>query len=187
MSAAAGAARLFVALELPESVVAALEAWGATELSAVSGLRRVGAEALHVTLCFLGSRPLEEIPAIAGACSVLSGERAPALGLDGLLWLPVRRPRVLAVGVADGTGRLAHLQATLGGALERGGWYAPERRRFVAHVTMGRFGRPGGRAVNLADPPGLRFRGRSVALLRSWPEPGGSRYERLASISLVSG
>lgn len=187
MSAAAGTARLFVALELPGSVASALEAWGETELDAVSGLRRVGREALHVTLCFLGSRPAGEIPAIAGVCSGLSGEPAAELSLGGLLWLPPRRPRVLAVGVDDAAGRLARLQATLAGALEQGGWYEPERRRFAPHVTVGRFGRPGGRAVSVADPPALRFPGRSVALLRSWPERGGSRYERLASIALGSG
>ncbi|HEX8978008.1 MAG TPA: RNA 2',3'-cyclic phosphodiesterase [Solirubrobacteraceae bacterium] len=185
MSATAGTARLFVALELPGPVLTALGAWGETELPAVTGLRRVGRDALHVTLCFLGSRPAAEIPAIAGACSVLSGEPAAELSLSGLLWLPPRRPRVLAVGVEDGAGRLAGLQAMLSGALERGGWYEPGRRRFVAHVTVGRFGRTGGHAVPVADPPALRFPGRSVALLRSWPERGGSRYERLASVSLV--
>jgi 2'-5' RNA ligase len=179
-----GTARLFTALELPDPVTAALDAWGGAELRAVDGLRRVAPAALHVTLCFLGSRPMAEIPAIADACSVLAGQASPDLTLAGALWLPRRRPRVLAVAVEDRDGTLGRLQAQLAGVLSRGGWYEPESRRFMAHVTVGRFGRPGGREIALADPPSLRFHGSSVALLRSWPERGGSRYERLAAVAL---
>lgn len=184
MSPGDGTARLFTALELPDPVTAALDAWGGAELRAVDGLRRVAPAALHVTLCFLGSRPMAEIPAIADACSVLAGQASPDLTLAAALWLPRRRPRVLAVGVDDRDGTLGRLQAQLAGVLSRGGWYEPESRRFMAHVTVGRFGRPGGREIALADPPSLRFHGPSVALLRSWPERGGSRYERLAAVAL---
>jgi 2'-5' RNA ligase len=184
---AAGSARLFTALVLPDPVTAALDAWGGAELTGVDGLRRLAPPALHVTLCFLGSRPVAEIAAIADACSVLSGQGRPDLRLGGPLWLPRRRPRVLAVGVENRDGTLARLQALLAGVLSTGGWYEPESRRFLAHVTVGRFGRPGGREIALAPPPSLRFRGSSVALLRSWPERGGSRYERLAAVSLRGG
>jgi 2'-5' RNA ligase len=184
VSTAGVSARLFTALELPEPVTAALEAWTGAELAGVEGLRRLAPPALHVTLCFLGSRPVAEIAAIADACSVLTGQGSPDLRLDGPLWLPRRRPRVLAVRVQDGDGTLGRLQALLAGVLSRGGWYEPESRHFLAHVTVGRFGRPGGREVALTEPPSLRFQGSSVALLRSWPERGGSRYERLAAVSL---
>jgi 2'-5' RNA ligase len=199
-----GTARLFTALELPEPVLAALDAWGNAELGSVAGLRRVSPAALHVTLCFLGSRPAGEIEAIAQACSVLSGQGKVQLRLGMPLWLPRRRPRVLAVSVEDGGGDrtlargsghrtpargpgagLGHLQAILAAALQRGGWYEPEARPFLAHVTVARFGRAGGRELDLTDPPPLSFPGTSVALLRSWPERGGSRYERLAEVSLT--
>jgi 2'-5' RNA ligase len=89
------------------------------------------------------------------------------------------------VGLEDDQGGLARVQEVLAGELQRGGWYEPERRRFTPHVTVGRFGRPGGREVPLAAPPPLAFQGSSVGLLRSWPERGGSRYERLAVVSLT--
>ncbi len=55
----AARARLFVALDLPEDAREALAAWGG-EVAAPDGaerrLRLIPADALHVTLCFLGWR-----------------------------------------------------------------------------------------------------------------------------------
>ena len=57
--------RLFLALRLPDDVVAALAAWQARELAGAG--RIVPPEHLHVTLAFLGSRPASELPAIVAA------------------------------------------------------------------------------------------------------------------------
>lgn len=178
------AARLFVALELPEVAVGALAAWADAQLGSVAGLRRVQPAALHVTLCFLGAQPVGEIEAIAAACGVVAGRDAVSLRLGTPVWLPRRRPRVLAVGLEDPSGGLADLQGELAAVLERGGWYSRETRPFWAHVTVGRFGRAGGRVVELVAPPAVSFAGVSVALLRSRPGPDGSRYEPLASVAL---
>ncbi|TMK25433.1 MAG: RNA 2',3'-cyclic phosphodiesterase, partial [Actinobacteria bacterium] len=55
--------RLFCALRLPDAVLDALEAWGRDELSE----RVVRRANLHITLAFLGHRPVGELDAIAAA------------------------------------------------------------------------------------------------------------------------
>jgi RNA 2',3'-cyclic 3'-phosphodiesterase len=180
-------ARLFAALELSEEAVVALHSWSEAQLASVSGLRLAGRAALHVTLCFLGAQPTAEIEAIADACRVVAGRGHVDLQLGAPVWLPHRRPRVLAVRLQDISGALAELQRVLATELERGGWYEREARPFLPHVTMGRFRRTAGRAVELVPPPPVVFEGVSVALLRSRPGPGGSRYERLVSVGLSAG
>jgi 2'-5' RNA ligase len=173
--------RLFVALELPEAVRSALVEWR----PAPRALRLVDAGALHVTLCFLGWRFEHEVPAILEACRVIAGLPAAALSVDDALWLPPRRPRVLAVRLIDAGGRLAEVQAALSTALSQGGWYTPEARAFLAHVTVARVGR-GARAPagELPPPPELAFEGERVTLYRSRLSSGGARYEPLGTVVL---
>jgi 2'-5' RNA ligase len=183
-------ARLFVALELPAAIAEALAAWGAEAAGRSAGaLRALGAEALHVTLCFLGWRAVQELPAIVGALEPVVGGvggGAPALALGEPRWLPSRRPGVLAVALEDEGGRLAILQARVSQALSALGVYAPERRPFLAHVTVARV-RRGARVGRHALPalalPGP-WRGERVTLFRSHPGPAGSRYEALWSRTL---
>lgn len=183
-----GSARLFVALELPQDARDALVLWRSEVVAAVSGLRVIRTEDLHVTLCFLGSRPEDEIDRIAAACGVAAGEPVVDSGFGSALWLPARRPRVLAVSLSDPDGVLARLQAALSAALVSGGWYAPESRPFLAHVTVARAGRDGRvRPVSLPEPPDdLEVRCSRVTLYRSRLGSGGARYEPLVSISLGS-
>jgi 2'-5' RNA ligase len=174
-------ARLFVALELPDEAVAELLGWRQREVDGIGGLRLIAPESLHVTLCFLGSRPVSEIEPIAAACSAAAGVPAIALSLGAPVWLPRRRPGVLAVTVDDPSGALARTQAIVSDALEAGGWYPPERRPFFAHVTVARVRRGERiRAPELAPPTSLRVTGSAVTLFRSRPAPGGSRYEPLS-------
>jgi 2'-5' RNA ligase len=178
-------ARLFVALELPPVVRAALVQWRSEQLDGVQGLRPVDPEALHVTLCFLGWQPATQIEVIAAACQRIGSEPRAVLGLDGALWLPARRPRVLAVALEDRGHALSHLQAVLAGALEDGGWYRREQRRFLAHVTVARVRR--GTQVRpplVPAPVPISFPGVSVTLYRSHLGASGARYERLAAVQL---
>jgi 2'-5' RNA ligase len=184
---AAERVRLFVALELPGAVRDALGRWREAVVGGSGGaLRPVSTESLHVTLCFLGARSAGEVEAIAAACGVLAGFSAVRLELEQGIWLAPRRPRVLAVKLRDGDGRLGGVQRRLSSTLAAGGWYEPERRAFLPHVTVARVRDPS----RLRPPPPLpvlpelSFRGEVVTLLRSRPGPGGSRYEPLARVSL---
>jgi 2'-5' RNA ligase len=184
----AESARLFVALELPRPAREALWRWAGEHLRGITGVRIVDPVALHVTLCFLGSRPVSEIDRIAAECSVVADQAAVALALGAPLWLPHRRPRVVAVALEDPGGRLAALQSRLSDALQAAEVYEPERRPFLGHVTVGRIGRTGRdakvRARELVAPEPVRFSAGTVALFRSRTGRAGARYEPLASVQL---
>lgn len=185
MSASDERARLFVALELPEAVRDGLAVWGTGVAAGLPGVRSVAVESLHVTLCFLGWVEVGEIEAVAGACGVVAGMPAAELRVGRGIWLPARRPSVLAVELSDDGGRLGAVQSALSEALAGGGWYRPEKRPFLAHVTVARVGRRARarRGSELPDvPDGLSFGPTTVTLFRSRLSPAGARYEGLASV-----
>ena len=177
--------RLFVALELPENVRETLIRWRERVPGGASGLRPIVREHLHATLCFLGWRSSDEIEAIGSACDVVAARPDPLLRLGHGIWLPARRPRVLAVSLEDESGSLAALHAALSETLAAGGWYEPEKRPYLGHVTVARAA--GGfraRKAELPTPPALEFRARRVTLYRSRLLRSGARYEPLAAVEL---
>jgi 2'-5' RNA ligase len=178
-------ARLFVALELPETVRKVLVQWGARVLGGRSGLRAVAHDALHVTLCFLGSCRVSEIDELAAACEAVANRPVLELSLARGVWLPTKRPRVLAVALNDPDRALAAVQSELSECLSSGGWYAPDRRPFLAHVTIARVAK-GVRVAHedLPAPPVGAIRGSTITLYRSRLGRDGARYEPLASVAL---
>jgi 2'-5' RNA ligase len=208
-------ARLFVAAEVPASVRERLAGWARVAAAAAQPggaprpLRLLDPESLHLTLCFLGSRPVEEIAAIGstlGACAAYVGE----LSVGAPLWLPRARPRSLAVAIHDQEGGLADLHAAVTAAICQTTGWEPERRRFRAHITLARTrGQAGARAGaragakeggkaggelrarspagaghGLPPTPPLRFTAESLTLYRSWLSPAGASYEALATCVL---
>ena len=180
-------ARLFVALELPAAVRDALATWRSEALRDLAEVRAAAVDSLHVTLCFLGWRSVREIGPIAEAVEALRSHGAAALAVAGALWLPPRRPRVLAVKLDDAGGALGRAQAALSAALEAGGWYVPEARPFLAHVTVGRVAKGARvRKPEVPEPPRLAFDGSAVTLFRSRLSRAGARYEALRTAQLGS-
>jgi 2'-5' RNA ligase len=191
-------ARLFVAVDPPPEVCAELTAWARAlagcagtgqDRSARGALRVLDAQSLHLTLCFLGSRPVGEMDALGsalGACTEHVGE----LSVGVPLWLPPKRPRALAVEIGDPREDLARLQERVAAALAEGSGWTPQRRRFRAHITVARMrsdARPTSSLRPLPATPRLRFTLRRIALYRSWLEPAGATYESVASYELVEG
>jgi 2'-5' RNA ligase len=184
-------ARLFVAVDLPALVRERLAGWAKTAVAGVfSGRtampRLLGPDSMHLTLCFLGNRPTSESRPLGdavGACARVVGE----LSLGAPLWLPPRRPRVLAVEVHDEGGSLQALKddvlTALAGVCDAD--LASERRRFRPHVTVARLReRTRPRERELAPTPALSFAPESVALYRSFLAAEGATYEALASVAL---
>lgn len=181
-----GRLRLFVALDLPPDIREALLAWRAGAVRQIPELRPVAQDALHATLCFMGSRPAGEVGGIAAACeTALDRVSRPELGLESGLWLPPRRPRVLGVRLDDSSSALARIQSAVCTALADGGWYTPEKRAFLPHVTVARVSaRARLRATELPPLQSLRFRAPAVTLYRSRLQRSGARYEPLATVAL---
>ena len=193
MSSAAGErARLFFALDLPDPLRDRVAAWQA-EVSAPA-LRVVAPEALHVTLAFLGSRPVEEVEALAGALEGLGDEPVGGVVEPDPVPLPRRRPRLWALAVRSRSAE--RLQARLAerlDALALSG-YEPDERPFWPHLTVlrlrgggqgqGRRAGPSELSHPLPGRDGHAFGFVRVALYRSQPRPEGSTYSRLAAIEL---
>jgi 2'-5' RNA ligase len=181
-------ARLFVALDLPGDARARLVEWRDRALSGRADLRPVAAEALHVTLAFIGHRPEFEIEPIAAVVRDAAGglERA-RLTPVGVVPVPPRRPRLFALDLDDDGGRAGAVQAAVAGALAAGGFHEPERRPFWPHVTFARV-RRGERAGALdGHPPREPFEAHVVTLYRSRLSPRGARYEPLERVELDAG
>lgn len=184
-------ARLFAALDPSEEVGAALGRWARAALRGAGlgygepGPRLIDADSLHVTLLFLGERPLGEIDALAEAMAG-SVEGSPALELEtgAPLWLPPRRPRALAVEIHERSGALGELQRELAQALcaVTG---LPVPRRFRAHLTLARSRGAPRAEMPLPATPALGFEAEEVVLYRSHLEPRAARYERLAAARLT--
>jgi 2'-5' RNA ligase len=172
--------RLFVAAELPDDVRAALAAWRPDD----PALRAVDDGGLHVTLCFLGWVDEARVDAI-GAAATASASPVGELAVRDGLWLPPRRPRVLAVQLDDSDGRLGAVQEAVVRAMVEVAGHEPEARRFLPHVTVARV-RRGARAPRgeLPPPPALRFAPPALTLYRSHLSREGARYEPLARAPL---
>ncbi len=170
--------RLFVALALPPPAVEALTRF--RDAAADPAVwRPLAPETFHITLAFLGWRA-DAAPA-AQVVEQLAFA-APPLALGASLLLPQRRARVLTVAVEDPSGGLAALQTEVAGALAAAGTFEPEPRPFRPHVTVARLckGARSPRSLSAAPDP-VTFGGGAVVLFRSHSEPGGARYEPLAS------
>lgn len=171
--------RLFVGLRLPDEPLDRLVAWQREQLPEHPGVRIVPRENLHVTLAFLGSRPVADVEPVSRAL------REAAAGAGPLLLEPSRYRETRSAGMIvleDLSARSGRFAEAVWERLERLAVYERERRDWLAHVTVLRFRqRP-----RLAPPlPDLgRLSPSEVALYHSVLQPSGARYEILESVAL---
>lgn len=171
--------RIFCALRLPTETVERLVAWQAVALPAAPGVRAVEGENLHVTLAFLGHRPVTELESILGALREAAARaQPPRLSLRGY-----RETRSVGMLTFDDEGgRAAALAADLHERLEALGVYEPERRRWLPHVTVLRFRqRP---RLQPALPELEPLMTSDAAAFLSRLRPGGAHYEVLESMGV---
>jgi RNA 2',3'-cyclic 3'-phosphodiesterase len=127
-------ARLFCALRLPDDALDALCAWQAEHLSG----RVVVRDHLHITLAFLGNRPVDELG------SILAATRDAAAGARPLRLEPVRYRETRSVGMlvlSDEGGAATAVAEDLHDRLERLDVYTREGRPWLPHLTVLRFQR----------------------------------------------
>jgi 2'-5' RNA ligase len=170
------AQRLFVAIALDEAVAAALA--DAARAWLPRSWRATPAAKLHLTLRFLGATPAERVGEAVAAVAAAAGDASPfALRLDRFGAFPnAGRARVAWIGAAPEPS-LEALAARVERAVVAAG-FAPDERRFAAHVTVGRLDR-GARRLELPAPPAAPIAVQTVgaiALFRSETSPAGSRY-----------
>jgi 2'-5' RNA ligase len=175
---------MFLALDLGDEARDALAAWRDLLVDGRRDLRPVPAEALHVTLVFLGWQDESAADRIAEAAfAALPSAPAPRLTATAVRPLPPRNARLFALDLDDEAGRAGALQGAASDALEAGGWSQPEKRPFWPHITLARVKRGERRVAPLPDvppPPPEAFDASAVTLYRSTLRPQGALYEPLA-------
>ncbi len=130
---------MFVAVDMPDHVKERLAKMVAELGACRADVRWVHADSMHLTLKFLGNVDIRDLVAVDEALKRVAGAAQPARGrLCDIGSFPhISRPRVLWAGVqTDGDG-LANLYAATDAAMSELG-FPHEKRRFHAHVTIGR-------------------------------------------------
>jgi RNA 2',3'-cyclic 3'-phosphodiesterase len=183
--------RTFVALDLPDEIRAGLAAWGAKELRD-EALRPVAEESLHVTLCFLGHIPEEDVARATAIVTALRPRPVSMALRANPVAKPKGRPGLFAIDVDSPVA--VELQEELSTALVAAGLYEPEKRPFWPHLTVARVRTERGRKRRprrvRARPGELpqalvhTFGSVRASLYRSNLRPDGARYEPLASLDL---
>lgn len=172
--------RLFVALEVPESVSAALCALRA-DLPGACWMTQY-----HLTLRFLGD---VNTPQVEPLRTALAGVQGPPLRVRGrgLDVLPSRRRPCVLVVHAERTAPLAELHQEVEAAAQRLD-LAPDRRSFRPHVTVARLKRTplGPLRAYLRAHADVRFDFTAAAfhLYESTLRPEGAVYAKQAAFAL---
>jgi 2'-5' RNA ligase len=147
--------RAFLALEVPEpqrgELAAHLERWR----EKTPGFRWVPPESLHLTLRFLGGVSPDVLDQLRSDLRRLSG-RSFRLALDGVgTFGGHSAPRVVWVGLREGTEPAAELARRVEAVCEAAG-LEPETRPFRGHVTLARARASRGSPLpELPAPPAL--------------------------------
>jgi 2'-5' RNA ligase len=189
------ALRLFVAIELPEVVRAALNdlQHDLQRDPALARLRWVRPDGIHLTLKFLGETPPERRAEIEGAV----GRAVPGvppfelhLGRLGTFGSP-KSPRVLWVDIGGDVETLAKLHSQVEAELGPLG-FPGEGCRFSPHLTLARVppecaadaARPLADAVAGHDPPRGTIRAEALSLVKSDLGRSGAVYTQLFAAKL---
>ncbi len=189
--------RTFIAIELDEAIkVALVDLQGQLKAKVPQGsVRWVKPGGIHLTLKFLGDVPANRIGEVERALTQACVRfRCFSFSVGGIGCFPnPRRPRVVWVGVREESGTLLRLQKAIEDAMEKLG-FPPERRRFHAHLTLGRTRRRAsssdvrrlGQLVSETDMGESlgQMEAWAVSLMKSDLRPTGAVYTQLAAVKL---
>lgn len=183
--------RLFIAIELPEGIKQAIA--GLQDRLKAGGARanwtRPGG--IHLTLKFLGEVEEAKVPAIVRALDDAARGTGPLrIEVTGAGAFPhTRAPRVLWLGVAGDTGKLAALQARIEDAMAGLG-FEREARKFSPHLTLARirFAKPRDnwqqRIDDIRNIALGSFEASSVSLMQSELKREGAVYTEIRRFEL---
>lgn len=191
--------RLFIAVELPTAVLAALTALQKRlkTLDRERAIRWSAAEGVHLTLKFLGETTPDRIPAIVTDLEQAVGGKTPFdLSMTGVGCFPnLQRPRVVWAGLRGEMGALRRLQEAVEEHIAPLG-YPTEARAFSPHLTLGRARREASTGalaafgkhieqIGAETTESANWRVEAVSLMRSDLKPSGAIHTRLAHVPLA--
>ena len=182
--------RCFIAINLPESVKKILTGLQQELGQCGADIRWVRPENIHLTLKFLGDINKEAVEDIVKILEMACKEHTVFdFEIFGTGIFPnMKSPRVLWVGLNTG-----ELFASLYQMIEKGAaslGFKAEKRRFVPHLTLGRFRSSMGKST-LIEKIGLYEKNRfgsfniqSVCLMQSTLKPAGAEYTIIKEVFL---
>jgi len=178
--------RLFIALDIPADVRAALTNYLERAGALAPEARWARVEGLHVTLKFVGHVDDAVVEQIKAALKSIKA--APfEVKFSGAGFFPNSNAgRVFWAGV-DGGDQLPHLASAVDAALEKLG-FQRETKPYHPHLTLARTSSRPLRELRplLADPPPQfgTMTAREFFLYQSQPQKGGSKYTKLERFAL---
>jgi 2'-5' RNA ligase len=132
--------RTFIAIDLDKPIRDRLLALQENLARAGNEVKWVEPENLHVTLLFLGEVDQRDVPAVCRVVGEGCVSHAPfPMSVETVGCFPnPRRPRVLWVGLGEGTQEVCALHDALEPPLLDLGCYRQEERKYTPHITLGR-------------------------------------------------
>ena len=181
--------RIFIGIPLPEEVAKRLSEVG----EIFKGVARpIAAANLHLTLRFLGNRPVGEVPKLEEVLGRIARKGEPfRMVVSGVGAFPsVRRARVVWVGIGPGADEAIALQERVEAKMRRMGY--PPEERFHPHITVGRLKVPRDVSEQMEESEVISLEGCDIdvpemVLFRSELIPGGARYSPLSVFKLGEG
>jgi 2'-5' RNA ligase len=180
--------RCFIAINLPEAVINILAGLQHEFKKCGADIRWVRPENIHLTLKFLGDTNEEAVENIANiiemACKEYTAFNFEIFGAG--IFPDKKPPRVLWVGLKTSE-VLAELQRKIEDPTASLG-FKKEKRRFVPHLTLGRFKSSRGKGglkekISLYENTGFgSFEIGSVCLMKSDLSPAGAKYSIIKEV-----
>jgi 2'-5' RNA ligase len=132
--------RTFIAVDIGKAIRERAVALQETLACAGTDVKWVERENLHVTMLFLGEVDERAVPDVCRVVADCCGQQAPfPMSVEKVGCFPnPRRPRVLWIGVGEGTQELCALHDALEPPLMELGCYRREERQYTPHITLGR-------------------------------------------------
>jgi len=182
--------RLFVAMDLSETVRAAVAQMCDNLRRAYPAARWVRTEGMHITLKFIGEISEGRIGAIQEALRAVHSSAPVEMVFRNVGFFPnERRPRVLWIGI-EASPNLAEVAREIELKLEHAG-IPKEPREFKPHLTLARFNEPRGvdrlqgaiREAGEANCGSMRTG--EMYLYKSNLERGGAQYVKLETFAIT--
>ncbi|MBL8203572.1 MAG: RNA 2',3'-cyclic phosphodiesterase [Blastocatellia bacterium] len=178
--------RVFIAIELPDEIKAALMALQDDLRQTRADVAWTKPENFHLTIKFLGEVEANQIAAITNACvDAAASVDSFVLGVKTTGVFPnLKQPKVLWASVAGELEKLQSLHRQLEANLHALG-FAKEARAFNPHLTLGRVKSLKNVAavtakLLMAELPELSFTASELIVMQSQLHPAGSIYTPLA-------
>jgi RNA 2',3'-cyclic 3'-phosphodiesterase len=193
--------RLFIALDIDDGIRERIQRFVEGVSGFASEARWVRPESMHVTLKFIGEKPVEAVEEIKSVVSAVKGESFE-ISFRGYGFFPTAKsPRVFWVGIESGL-QLASLAAAVDQATSALG-IPREEHPYSPHLTLARGGgRSGAPSQRKGDRPNRHFEklqeklavmpppefgtitAREFFLYQSQPMRGGARYTKIERFGL---